>query len=108
MAGLEAAEGIQVFGREFGGEGVPGAGHVLGGHVDDALREPGAAVHGGELVEIGGEAGAEEEAAGDQGGGFAEEGGGVGVGVVLEGADHLAFSLFHGVLRKRLVRVAQR
>ena len=103
MAGLEAAEGSQVFGREFGGEGVPGAGHVLGGHVDDALGEPVLAVGHGQEFRVGSQAGAAEGAGGEEGRILAEESGGVGIAV--QGGQDLRDGLGFGegapLLRRR-------
>ena len=60
-------------------------------HVDDALGQPGFPVEGGEEIRVGGEAGTDPGAGGDEIGGRAEEGRRIGVGIGGCGAGRLIF-----------------
>ena len=109
MAGLQAAQGFQVLLGQGRGKAVPGPGHVLRRHVDDPHGQPGFPVHGGQELSIRGKSGAQEGAPAQEGGGFAEVRGGIGVAVGREAevirlrcAPYALFLLFHGSLLKRV------
>ena len=81
MEGLQLFQPAEIFLRYGGGKLIPGAGHILAGHVDDPLRQPVLPVGDRQQFRIGSQAGPAKRAGGEQREIIPQERGRVGIAV---------------------------